>query len=89
MSSGALPHLDKLRPTAAPYEKQITFVADRPGHDLRYAIDAAKIEQEIGWVPRRRFEEGLRETVGWYLENAAWVENIQSGGISPMARNEL
>ena len=71
--------LDKLRPTAAPYEKQITFVADRPGHDLRYAIDAAKIEQEIGWVPRRRFEEGLRETVGWYLENAAWVENIQSG----------
>lgn len=56
--------LDKLRPTAAPYEKQITFVADRPGHDLRYAIDAAKIEQEIGWVPRRRFEEGLRETVG-------------------------
>ena len=71
--------LDKLRPTAAPYEKQITFVADRPGHDLRYAIDAAKIEQEIGWVPRRRFEEGLRETVGWYLENTAWVENIQSG----------
>ena len=71
--------LDKLRPTAVPYEKQITFVADRPGHDLRYAIDAAKIEQEIGWVPRRRFEEGLRETVGWYLENAAWVENIQSG----------
>ena len=71
--------LDKLRPTAAPYEKQITFVADRPGHDLRYAIDAAKIEQEIGWGPRRRFEEGLRETVGWYLENAAWVENIQSG----------
>ena len=54
-------------------------MADRPGHDLRYAIDAAKIEQEIGWVPRRRFEEGLRETVGWYLENAAWVENIQSG----------
>ena len=71
--------LDKLRPTAAPYEKQITFVADRPGHDLRYAIDAAKIEQKIGWVPRRRFEEGLRETVGWYLENTAWVENIQSG----------
>ena len=54
-------------------------MADRPGHDLRYAIDAAKIEQEIGWVSRRRFEEGLRETVGWYLENAAWVENIQSG----------
>ena len=71
--------LDELRPTAAPYEKQITFVADRPGHDLRYAIDAAKIEREIGWVPRRRFEEGLRETVGWYLENTAWVESIQSG----------
>lgn len=49
---------------------------------MRYAIDAAKIEQEIGWVPRRRFEEGLRETVGWYLENAAWVENIQSGNIA-------
>ena len=48
-----------------------------------------KIEQEIGWVSRRRFEEGLRETVGWYLENAAWVENIQERGISPMARNEL
>ena len=72
--------LDRLSPSVSdPYAELVCFVTDRPGHDLRYAIDAAKIEQEIGWVPRRRFEEGLRETVGWYLENAAWVENIQSG----------
>ena len=79
--------LDKLRPQRPP-EKQITFVADRPGHDLRYAIDAAKIEHEIGWVPRRRFEEGLRETVGWYLENAAWWRTFQSGEYRQWLENE-
>jgi dTDP-glucose 4,6-dehydratase len=56
-----------------------TFVADRPGHDRRYAIDAAKIRRELGWAPRHAFEEGLRETVRWYLANRAWCEAVQSG----------
>lgn len=72
--------LDSLRPKAAgSYRDQITFVADRPGHDQRYAIDARKIERELGWRPAETFESGLRKTVVWYLENQAWVQDVISG----------
>ena len=57
----------------------ITFVRDRPGHDRRYAIDAAKVGRELGWRPREDFDSGLRKTVQWYLENAAWCERVRSG----------
>jgi len=57
----------------------ITYVADRPGHDLRYAIDASKIERDLGWRPVETFESGLRKTVLWYLENRTWWERIRSG----------
>lgn len=73
--------LDELEPRAAggSYREQITYVADRPGHDRRYAIDARKIERELGWKPVETFESGLRKTVEWYLGNADWVSNVQSG----------
>lgn len=61
------------------YKEQITFVKDRPGHDLRYAINCSKIEKELGWVPRHSFEEGLKETVMWYLSNDEWGRQVQSG----------
>ena len=57
----------------------ITFVKDRPGHDRRYAIDASKLRDEIGWEPSIRFEEGFRETAKWYLENQDWLDHITSG----------
>ncbi len=73
--------VDELAPDASigPREGLIRFVADRPGHDLRYAIDAGKIHRELGWTPRETFESGLRATVGWYLENRAWWERVRSG----------
>jgi len=73
--------LDQLKPRedGQVYEKQITFVADRPGHDLRYAIDASKIERELGWTPEESFETGLRKTVQWYLDNEAWWSRVRSG----------
>jgi len=61
------------------YEDLITYVTDRPGHDLRYAIDASKIQKDLAWVPEESFETGLRKTVEWYLNNQAWVQHIQSG----------
>lgn len=61
------------------YQDLITYVKDRPGHDLRYAIDASKIEKDLGWTPVESFETGLRKTVQWYLENTQWIENVQSG----------
>ncbi len=61
------------------YREQITYVTDRPGHDRRYAIDASKIERELGWKPAETFETGIRKTVQWYLENQSWVANVQSG----------
>lgn len=61
------------------YQDLITYVTDRPGHDLRYAIDASKIQKDLGWVPEESFETGLRKTVEWYLNNQEWVEHIQSG----------
>jgi len=60
-------------------EKLITYVKDRPGHDLRYAIDASKINKELGWNPSVTFEEGLSKTIDWYLENEEWMQNILSG----------
>ncbi len=73
--------LNELRPNTeiGDYASLITFVKDRPGHDRRYAIDASKISSELGWAPRETFETGLRRTVGWYLENQAWVQDVQSG----------
>ncbi len=73
--------LDELRPRAAggSYRQQIAFVADRPGHDRRYAIDAARIEHELGWTPRETFASGLRRTVQWYLDNQLWVDHVASG----------
>ena len=73
--------LDEMAPSSPnrAYERLIEFVADRPGHDLRYAIDASKIATELGWRPRRGFEQGLRQTVRWYLDNRAWWERVMSG----------
>ena len=61
------------------YTDLITFVKDRPGHDLRYAIDATKIQQELGWTPTESFETGLKKTVQWYLDNQAWCKRVQDG----------
>jgi dTDP-glucose 4,6-dehydratase len=72
--------LDALDPKASgSYREQITYVQDRPGHDRRYAIDARKIERELGWKPAETFETGIRKTVRWYLDNQAWVRDVQSG----------
>jgi dTDP-glucose 4,6-dehydratase len=73
--------LDELKPRAdgVSFSAQITYVKDRPGHDRRYAIDATKLEKELGWKPAETFETGIRKTVEWYLDNASWVENITSG----------
>lgn len=73
--------LDELRPRSdgKSYREQITYVADRPGHDRRYAIDARKIERELGWKPGETFETGIRKTVQWYLDNPDWVSNVQTG----------
>ena len=74
--------LDALRPRSdgKSYKEHITFVTDRPGHDRRYAIDASKIERELGWKPAETFDTGIRKTVQWYLDNPEWVANVQSGG---------
>ena len=73
--------LDELIPKAGggSYREQITFVTDRPGHDRRYAIDARKIERELGWKPAETFDSGIRKTVAWYLANGEWVRHVQSG----------
>jgi len=73
--------LDELRPKSdgTSYATQITYVTDRPGHDRRYAIDARKLEAELGWKPAETFETGIRKTVQWYLQNPEWVANVQSG----------
>ena len=73
--------LDELRPRTdgQPYASQISYVKDRPGHDRRYAIDARKIERELGWKPAETFESGIRKTVQWYLDHPEWVANVQSG----------
>ena len=71
--------LDEMRPGGAPHARLVTFVADRPGHDARYAIDAAMIGRELGWTPAETFETGLRKTVAWYLANDAWTARVLSG----------
>jgi len=73
--------LDELRPRAdgQPYKAQITYVTDRPGHDRRYAIDARKLEQELGWKPSETFDTGIRKTVQWYLDHPDWVAHVQTG----------
>jgi dTDP-glucose 4,6-dehydratase len=73
--------LDEVAPDAriGPRERLVTFVEDRPGHDLRYAIDATKIRTKLGWLPQESFESGMRKTVQWFLENRTWWEPIRSG----------
>ena len=73
--------LDEMRPRAdgKPYCEQITYVTDRPGHDRRYAIDARKIERELGWRPAETFASGIRKTIQWYLDHPQWIANVQSG----------
>lgn len=71
--------LDEMHPQGAPHNKLITYVADRAGHDKRYAIDATKIADELGWKPLETFETGLRKTVAWYLANTDWVKGVTSG----------
>lgn len=71
--------LDLLVPKEKSYRNQITYVADRPGHDMRYAIDAGKIERELGWRPKETFESGMKKTVQWYLENQQWCSHVQDG----------
>jgi dTDP-glucose 4,6-dehydratase len=79
--------LDELTPDAGgKYERLITFVTDRPGHDRRYAIDARKIERELGWRPAETFETGIRKTVRWYLDHQDWVAHVQSGAYRDWVR---
>jgi dTDP-glucose 4,6-dehydratase len=69
----------KSQPSHKSYEELITFVSDRPGHDMRYAIDPTKIRDELGWEPKEDFESGFRKTVQWYLDNQDWWQNIVDG----------
>ena len=71
--------LDTLVPKDSPYSEQITYVADRPGHDRRYAIDSSKMSAELNWTPVETFETGLRKTIQWYLDNQTWCQNVQDG----------
>jgi dTDP-glucose 4,6-dehydratase len=82
--------LDELQPRAdgQPYAAQMTFVKDRPGHDRRYAIDASKLERELGWRPRETFDTGIRKTVQWYLANQEWVGNVTSGAYREWAERQ-
>ncbi|KMJ46237.1 dTDP-glucose 4,6-dehydratase [Xenorhabdus khoisanae] len=80
--------LDEIVPKVSSYREQITYVADRPGHDRRYAIDADKISHELGWKPQETFESGIRKTVEWYLNNAEWCRRVQDGSYQ-RARLEL
>jgi dTDP-glucose 4,6-dehydratase len=70
---------EKLNRTQGESRKLISYVKDRAGHDLRYAIDATKLKDELGWEPSLQFEEGLRKTIDWYLSNESWLENVTSG----------
>ncbi len=84
--------LDELHPSTAPHEHRITFVPDRPGHDQRYAIDPSRMENELGWRPQMNFEEGLRHTVRWYLDNEKWwrplLDRVATHGHTPILHEE-
>ncbi|MNT46797.1 dTDP-glucose 4,6-dehydratase [compost metagenome] len=71
--------LDELRPQSKPYAELIKYVTDRPGHDARYAIDATKLETELGWKAQENFATGIRKTVEWYLDNAWWWQPLREG----------
>jgi len=71
--------LDELKPKSTAYQKQISYVTDRPGHDMRYAIDASKIQRELGWQPQETFESGIKKTVEWYLNNQLWCQHVLDG----------
>lgn len=71
--------LDEFKPRETLYEEQIVYVSDRPGHDMRYAIDSSKIQKELGWTPQETFESGIRKTVQWYLDNQIWCQHVQDG----------
>jgi dTDP-glucose 4,6-dehydratase len=71
--------LDELRPEGGSRERLITYVADRPGHDRRYAMDIRKIQRELGWTPRENFQSGIRKTIQWYLDHPDWIEQVTSG----------
>jgi dTDP-glucose 4,6-dehydratase len=71
--------MDRLAPGGAPHARLITHVADRPGHDFRYAIDCSRIVNELGWRPRETFESGLEQTIRWYLENREWWQAVRAG----------
>ena len=71
--------LDEVKPKETKCAEQITYVQDRPGHDMRYAIDASKIERELGWKPQETFESGIRKTVEWYLANEDWWKAVLDG----------
>lgn len=79
---------EKLGREAGTSEKLITYVKDRPGHDLRYAIDASKIHKELGWRPTVTFEEGLEKTIDWYLQNEEWLKNVTSGNYQEYYKNQ-
>ncbi|HHA1932793.1 TPA: dTDP-glucose 4,6-dehydratase [Enterobacter ludwigii] len=79
--------LDEIVPKEGSYRDQITYVADRPGHDRRYAIDAHKIGVELGWKPEETFESGIRKTVEWYLNNQVWVKNVMNGSYQNWVKN--
>ena len=71
--------MDELHPQGAPHDRLISFVTDRPGHDHRYAIDASKLETELGWKAQETFDTGIRKTVEWYLANEAWWQPLRAG----------
>ena len=73
------PSASRPRADGKPRESQITYVSDRPGHDRRYAIDASKLANELGWKPAETFETGIAKTIDWYLNNTDWVQRVQSG----------
>ena len=77
MVSAICHQLDQVRPESAPHEKLIQRVTDRPGHDRRYAIDPSRISTELGWQPRHNVEEGLAETVSWYLSHQDWCQTVR------------
>ena len=80
---------EKLERDLGTSEKLITYVKDRPGHDLRYAIDASKINKELGWSPTVTFEQGLSKTIDWYLNNEEWLNNVTSGNYQTIIKHNI